>query len=90
MEVLKIILEVGLVLGLVAANGFFVAAEFALVKIRASQLRPLARNGGWRVRMALFATTHPVERGARAARLNRKRRRRGAAPTGSCGAAGSA
>jgi len=57
-EVLKIILEVLLVLGLVAANGFFVAAEFALVKIRASQLRPLARNGGWRVRMALFATTH--------------------------------
>ena len=58
MEVLKIILEVLLVLGLVAANGFFVAAEFALVKIRASQLRPLARQGGWRVRMALFATTH--------------------------------
>ncbi|MFM9092914.1 MAG: CNNM domain-containing protein, partial [Verrucomicrobiota bacterium] len=58
MEVLKIILEVLLVLGLVAANGFFVAAEFALVKLRACQWRPLARNGVWRVRMALFATNH--------------------------------
>lgn len=58
METLRVSLEILLVLGLVAANGFFVAAEFALVKIRASQLRPLAKTGGWRVRMALFATTH--------------------------------
>ena len=43
---------------LVAANGFFVAAEFALVKVRASQLRPLAKTGGWRVKFALRATQH--------------------------------
>ena len=30
--------------------GFFVAAEFALVKVRASQLQPMAKTGGWRVR----------------------------------------
>ncbi len=50
--------EILIILGLVLANGFFVAAEFALVKVRASQLRPLARKGksGWRLRMALKAT----------------------------------
>ena len=55
-EWLKIALEIVLVLGLVAANGFFVAAEFALVKIRASQLRPMAKTGGWRVKAAIMAT----------------------------------
>jgi CBS domain containing-hemolysin-like protein len=34
-----------LVLLLVAANGFFVAAEFALVKVRLSEIRVLARAG---------------------------------------------
>ncbi|AOS44365.1 Magnesium and cobalt efflux protein CorC [Lacunisphaera limnophila] len=53
-------LEILIILGLVVANGFFVAAEFALVKVRASQLRPLAKKGraGWRLRMALKATQH--------------------------------
>ena len=51
-------LETLLIVGLVLANGFFVAAEFALVKVRASQLRPLAKAGGWRVKMALWANEH--------------------------------
>lgn len=55
-EPFKVVLEILLVLGLVAANGFFVAAEFALVKIRASQLKPMAKTGGWRVKYALMAT----------------------------------
>ncbi len=55
---LGIALETLVVVALVAANGFFVAAEFALVKVRASQLRPLARKGGWRVKFALRATKH--------------------------------
>jgi CBS domain containing-hemolysin-like protein len=55
---LGIALETLVVLALVAANGFFVAAEFALVKIRASQLQPLAAKGGWRVKIALWATHH--------------------------------
>src|SRR4051812_2518986 len=53
-----IVTEILVVLILVAANGFFVAAEFALVKVRASQLRPLAKKGGWRVKFALKATEH--------------------------------
>ena len=52
---LGIALETFVVLALVAANGFFVAAEFALVKVRASQLRPLAKSGDWRVKFALMA-----------------------------------
>ena len=52
--------EIFIIVGLVLANGFFVAAEFALVKVRASQLRPLAGKGraGWRLRTALWATQH--------------------------------
>ena len=49
-------LETVLIVALVLANGFFVAAEFALVKVRVSQLRPLAKTGGWRVALALRAT----------------------------------
>jgi CBS domain containing-hemolysin-like protein len=55
---LGIAFEIFVILFLVAANGFFVAAEFALVKVRASQLRPLAKTGGWRIKFALRATKH--------------------------------
>lgn len=51
-------LEAGLIVALILANGFFVATEFALVKVRASQLKPLAKKGGWRVRLALRASNH--------------------------------
>ncbi len=57
-EFFGITLEVVIIVGLVLANGFFVAAEFALVKVRASQLRPLLKTGGWRVKFALRATAH--------------------------------
>jgi CBS domain containing-hemolysin-like protein len=50
--------ETIVIVALVLANGFFVAAEFALVKVRTSQLRPLAKTGGWRVKFALKATEH--------------------------------
>ncbi|GIW95687.1 MAG: membrane protein [Pirellulaceae bacterium] len=38
--------------GLVAANGFFVAAEFALVKVRLAQIQLLVEDGSWRARWA--------------------------------------
>lgn len=50
--------QVLVILFLVAANGFFVAAEFAIVKIRASQLKPLLKTGDWRVPMALKAVNN--------------------------------
>lgn len=47
-----ILLKILAVLVLVALNGFFVAAEFALVKIRDTQLSPLIARGHRRARMA--------------------------------------
>ena len=39
------VIEVGIAIFLVALNGFFVAAEFALVKVRSSQVEELVRQG---------------------------------------------
>jgi len=52
----KIILNLFLVLFLVLLNGFFVAAEFALVKVRQSRLEQLANEGNARARYALAVT----------------------------------
>ncbi|MDG1890141.1 MAG: hemolysin family protein [Verrucomicrobiota bacterium] len=46
------LLQVSFVVFLVLLNGFFVAAEFALVKIRNSQLKPLIQDGNPQARMA--------------------------------------
>src|SRR6266446_5510354 len=43
---------------LVALNGFFVASEFAIVKVRASQLDALAAHGNGRAQLARHVTTH--------------------------------
>ncbi|MBT5873279.1 MAG: DUF21 domain-containing protein, partial [Candidatus Latescibacteria bacterium] len=37
--------DITLIIALVAANGFFVAAEFALVKVRQSEIESLAQEG---------------------------------------------
>lgn len=57
-SLLTSVFEILVIIGLVAGNGFFVAAEFALVKVRTSQLQPLEKQGGWRVKVALQATRH--------------------------------
>lgn len=59
-ELFRFAFEIFVIVILVLANGFFVAAEFALVKVRASQLRPLVKKGkaSYRLRMALWATNH--------------------------------
>src|SRR5689334_13789913 len=41
---------------LVALNGFFVAAEFSLVKLRPTRIRAIAKSQGFRGRM--LATVH--------------------------------
>ncbi len=53
-----IVWKLAAVLALVALNGFFVAAEFALVKIRDTQLAPLADRGRRRARLARHILGH--------------------------------
>lgn len=51
-------LELIFVLFLVLANGFFVAAEFALVKVRLSQIEQLSREGSLAARAARNVLQH--------------------------------
>lgn len=51
-------LELIFVLFLVLANGFFVAAEFALVKVRLSQVEQLARQGSFAARVTRGLLNH--------------------------------
>jgi CBS domain containing-hemolysin-like protein len=44
-------IEILLIAGLILVNGFFVAAEFALVKVRATQIDQLAEEGNWSARL---------------------------------------
>ncbi|MFM8218187.1 MAG: CNNM domain-containing protein, partial [Planctomycetaceae bacterium] len=48
----SILLQLLLLTLLVFSNGFFVAAEFALVKVRLSQIEQLARSGSWSAQLA--------------------------------------
>src|SRR5271168_3798205 len=52
--------QTGVIILLVTANAFFVATEFAFVKIRASQLKSMRRPGkkDWRLGLAIRVTTH--------------------------------
>jgi CBS domain containing-hemolysin-like protein len=52
--IISIGLRVMAVLVLVFLNGFFVAAEFALVKVRDTQLRPLIQKGDRRATVAAY------------------------------------
>lgn len=51
-DLVHVLLKILLVLGLVLLNGFFVAAEFALVKIRETQLDMLVAKGSLRAKVA--------------------------------------
>ncbi len=45
------LVELLIIAGLVFINGFFVAAEFALVKVRTSQIDQLAEQGSWAAKL---------------------------------------
>jgi CBS domain containing-hemolysin-like protein len=47
-----------IIAGLIFVNGFFVAAEFALVKVRASQIDRLAEQGNWAAKLTSRALDH--------------------------------
>jgi CBS domain containing-hemolysin-like protein len=47
-----------IIAGLVFVNGFFVAAEFSLVKVRTSQIDQLAESGHWAAKLTSRALDH--------------------------------
>lgn len=57
-EITMLVLKILAVLVLVALNGFFVATEFALVKVRATQLETDVTRGHKRAKMALHLVRH--------------------------------
>src|SRR5580765_7328112 len=52
------LVELIFVLFLVVANGFFVAAEFSLVKVRLSQIEQLSRAGSFPAKVARNVLHH--------------------------------
>ena len=56
--IISIALRIFAVLVLVVLNGFFVAAEFALVKVRDTQLSPLIKKGQRRAKAADYTLAH--------------------------------
>jgi len=50
--IMAVVMKLGAIAVLVLLNGFFVAAEFALVKVRSTQLDPLIEQGNNRARVA--------------------------------------
>jgi len=53
-----IIGKLTVIVALVGLNGFFVACEFAIIKVRASQLDTLAEEGNPRARFAKYVRSH--------------------------------
>src|SRR3954468_7824119 len=45
------LIEFLIIAGLIFVNGFFVAAEFALVKVRTSQIDQLVEKGNWAAKL---------------------------------------
>ncbi len=43
--------EILLIAGLIIINGFFVSVEFALVKVRTTQIEQLAEQGNWAAKL---------------------------------------
>jgi CBS domain containing-hemolysin-like protein len=50
--------KISVVILLVLLNGFFVAAEFAIVKVRSTQIEPLVRSGSGRAEVAKHVISH--------------------------------
>jgi CBS domain containing-hemolysin-like protein len=53
-----VLLQTAAVFAIVLLNAFFVAAEFAIVKVRATQIESLAREGSRRARISQHITEH--------------------------------
>src|SRR5437764_4830232 len=55
---ISVFLKLLVIAVLVVLNGFFVACEFAIVKVRASQLDALAEEGNARARFVKYIRSH--------------------------------
>ena len=60
MDIVPIIFDLLLVAFLVFMNGFFVASEFACVKIRPSRLEMLIQEGNRRARLSVNTKGEPI------------------------------
>ena len=49
--------EIPIIAGLILINGFFVTVEFALVKVRATQIEQLAEEGNWAAKLTKARST---------------------------------
>jgi CBS domain containing-hemolysin-like protein len=62
MDIGQYFIDIVIILIFIFLNGFFVAAEFAIVKVRLTQIEPLAARGNWHARIArdilLHSTTY--------------------------------
>jgi CBS domain containing-hemolysin-like protein len=58
MNLLQVFFDTFIILLFVFLNGFFVAAEFAIVKVRLTQIEPLAQRGNLRAKVAHNLVTH--------------------------------
>ncbi len=58
MDIVVGVFKLSAVVVLVLLNGFFVAAEFAIVKVRTTQIEPLIKSGMKRARLAHEVITH--------------------------------
>ena len=58
MEFLTILAKTAGIFALVCLNGFFVAAEFAIVKVRSTQIESLLKTGGKKAAVARHVVTH--------------------------------
>jgi CBS domain containing-hemolysin-like protein len=58
MNFLQYVFDIFVILFFVFLNGFFVAAEFAIVKVRLTQIEPLAKKGNWRAKIAQGLVTN--------------------------------
>ncbi len=59
MNIFDVLWRIAAVLALVAVNGFFVAAEFALVSVRRTRIDQLAAQGSARARLVQRALEDP-------------------------------
>jgi CBS domain containing-hemolysin-like protein len=55
---MSMLLEIAGVASLILLNGLFVAAEFAIVKVRSTQIEPLLKSGHWRANLVQFVIHH--------------------------------